>query len=100
VFSTRATSPNGEGLFLKLGEVVSPSGPSLEELNGDIQIRAQVGRRDDAGTFETSASDWKNGDTLIADGNRRYRATAVIPLPRLEEFLDGALNGVLEVEQL
>jgi hypothetical protein len=38
------------------------------------------------------------GDTLIADGNRRYRVTAVIPLPRLEEFVDGARNGVLEVE--
>ena len=53
---------------------------------------------DDAGTFETSASDWHVGDTLIADGNRRYRVTAVIPLEKIAEFVDGALNGVLEVE--
>jgi hypothetical protein len=53
---------------------------------------------DDAGTFETSSSDWKVGDTLIADGNRRYRVTAIVPLERLAEFVDGAENGVLEVE--
>ena len=55
---------------------------------------------DDAGSFETFASDWKVGDTLIADGNRHYRVTAVIPLARIEEFVDGAENGVLEVELL
>jgi hypothetical protein len=53
---------------------------------------------DDAGTFQTSASDWKVGDTLIADGNRHYRVTAVIPLEKIAEFVDGASNGVLEVE--
>lgn len=53
---------------------------------------------DDAGTFETSSSDWKVGNTLIADGNRRYKVTAIIPLERIAEFVDGALNGVLEVE--
>jgi hypothetical protein len=52
---------------------------------------------DDAGTFETSTSAWHVGDMLIADGNRRYRVTAVIPLERLEEFVDGARNSVLEV---
>jgi hypothetical protein len=55
---------------------------------------------DDAGTFETSASDWKVGDTLIADGNRRYRVTAVLAPERLAEFVDGVENGVLEVEPL
>jgi hypothetical protein len=53
---------------------------------------------DDAGTFQTSASDWKVGDTLIADGNRHYRVTAVILLEKIAEFVDGASNGVLEVE--
>jgi hypothetical protein len=42
-----------------------------------------------------SSPDWKVGDTLIADGNRRYRVTAIVPPPRLEEFVDGALNGML-----
>jgi hypothetical protein len=37
---------------------------------------------------------------LIADGNRRFRVTAVVPLERISEFVDGALNGVLEVEPL
>jgi hypothetical protein len=55
---------------------------------------------DDAGTFETSSSDWKVGDTVIADGNRRYKVTAVVPLEKIAEFVDGALNGVLEVEPL
>ena len=53
---------------------------------------------DDAGSFDNSAADWKVGDTLIADGNRRYRVTAVLAPERLAEFVDGALNGVLEVE--
>jgi hypothetical protein len=55
---------------------------------------------DDAGSFDTSASDWKVGDTLIADGNRRYRVTAVLAPERLEEFVDDVENGVLEVEPL
>ena len=53
---------------------------------------------DDAGTFETAASEnWNVGDTLIADGNRRYRVTAVLAPERLAEFLDGVEYGVLEL---
>jgi hypothetical protein len=37
---------------------------------------------------------------LIAAGNHRARITAVIPLARLEEFVDNPSNGVLEVEPL
>ena len=55
---------------------------------------------DDAGTFDSPTSSWQVGDTLIADGNRRYRVTACIPLPLVEEFVEGALNGVLEVERV
>jgi hypothetical protein len=33
---------------------------------------------DDVGTFETAEPGWKVGDTLIADGNRRYHVTAVL----------------------
>ena len=58
---------------------------------------------DDAGTLETAASEnWKVGDTLIANanGNRRYRVTAVLAPERLAEFLDGVECGVLELEPL
>ena len=53
---------------------------------------------DDAGTFDSAVSDWTVGDVLIADGNRRFRVTAVVPLEKIAEFVDGAENGVLEVE--
>jgi hypothetical protein len=43
----------------------------------------------DAGTFETNLSDWKVGDEFIGDGNKTYRITAMIPLGRIEEFVDG-----------
>jgi hypothetical protein len=36
----------------------------------------------------------------VADGNRRYRVTAVLAPERLAEFVDGVENGVLEVEPL
>ncbi len=55
---------------------------------------------DDADSFETSASDWQVGDTLIADGNRRYRVTAELAPEWLAEFVDGVENGVLRVEPL
>ena len=56
---------------------------------------------DDAGTFETAASEnWQVGDTLIANGNRHYRVTAVLAPERLAEFVDRAESGVLEVEPL
>ena len=56
---------------------------------------------DDAGTLETAATEnWQVGDTLIADGNRRFRVTAVLAPERLAEFVDGVENGVIEVEPL
>ncbi len=43
---------------------------------------------DDAGTLETAASEnWKVGDTLIANGNRHYRVTAVLAPERLDGVL-------------
>ena len=56
---------------------------------------------DDAGTLETAAAEnWQVGDTLIADGNRRYKVTAVLAPEWLAEFVDGVENGVPEVEPL
>jgi hypothetical protein len=37
---------------------------------------------------------------LIADGNRRYPITKVVPLELVQEFVEGALNGFLEVEPI
>ncbi len=48
---------------------------------------------DDAGTFNTSASASQVGDTLIADGNRFYRVTAVLAPERLAEFVYGAAKN-------
>jgi len=53
---------------------------------------------DDAGTLRTSEGNWQPGDVVIAQGNRRYKVTAVVSLARLEEFVDGALAGLIEVE--
>jgi hypothetical protein len=57
---------------------VSPFGPSRkgECAMGGFRYELRLADGDDAGTFETSSSDWKVGDTLIADGNRHYRVTA------------------------
>ena len=55
---------------------------------------------DDAGTFDSTSSSWSVGDTLIADGNRRYKVTAIVPLEKIAEFVDDATYGLLEVEAL
>jgi hypothetical protein len=55
---------------------------------------------DDAGSIETGETNWRPGDTLIGHGNRRYRITRVIPIERVEEFVEKPLAGVLEVEPL
>jgi hypothetical protein len=55
---------------------------------------------DDAGTFESSRSDWQPGDEFRADGKVLYRIRAVIPLPLMDEFLEHPLSGRCEVEAL
>jgi hypothetical protein len=55
---------------------------------------------EDAGSIETSETRWQSGDTLIGHGNRHYRVAAVIPIGRVEEFVEKPLAGVLEVEPL
>ena len=54
----------------------------------------------DAGTIQTAEANLRPADIVIAQGNRRYKVTAVIPLPRVEEFVNGASVGLLEVEPL
>jgi hypothetical protein len=44
---------------------------------------------DDAGSFETSEARWQVGDSVIAYGNKRFRVTAVLPIERIAEFVDG-----------
>lgn len=53
---------------------------------------------DDLGTFETSESSWQVGDELRAEGNVRYRITAIVPRERMSEFVDGAAVDLWEVE--
>ncbi len=54
----------------------------------------------DVGSFETAEPGWTVGDTLVADGSRHYRITKIVPLELVQEFVDGGLHGVLEVEPL
>ncbi len=51
-------------------------------------------------SFETAVPDWSVGDTVIAAGNVHYKVVSVIPVELAAEFVDGPLNGVLEVEPL
>jgi hypothetical protein len=54
---------------------------------------------DDTGTIATNQA-FEAGDTVIAHGNRHYRVTAVVPIERVAEFIDGPTRGILEVEPL
>jgi hypothetical protein len=53
---------------------------------------------DDAGTFETTVPDWQVDDVFRGEGNRQFRIRAIVPLERIEEFVDRPLYGVWEVE--
>jgi hypothetical protein len=55
---------------------------------------------DDAGTLVSNEWNWRPGDEIRAHGNKRYRITAVVPLPVIGEFVDGATYALLEVEPL
>jgi hypothetical protein len=46
----------------------------------------------DAGTFTSSASTWKAGETLADRGGRQWRITSVVP------SADPAFRGVLVVQ--
>jgi hypothetical protein len=63
------------------------------------ELRTRDG--DDAGTFESSVSNWEPGDEFRGEGNVRYRITAVIPAVLIEEFVDRPdHDGLWEVERL
>jgi hypothetical protein len=62
------------------------------------ELRTKDG--DDAGTFESTVCDWQAGDEFRRAGNRRYRITAVISPPLIEEFVDRPLYGCMEVVPL
>jgi hypothetical protein len=50
-------------------------------------------------SFESMRRDWPVGDEFIGHSNTRWRATAVIPGERIDEFIDGPqVDGLLEVE--
>jgi hypothetical protein len=55
---------------------------------------------DDAGTFETGAADWQVGNVFRGERNRQFRIRSMVPLERIEEFVDSPLYGVWEVEPL
>jgi hypothetical protein len=53
---------------------------------------------DDAGDYESRFPDWSVGDVLRTDDGRTLRIVRLIPLERLEEFVDEPSFAVLEVE--
>jgi hypothetical protein len=56
---------------------------------------------DHAASITTSEGNWQPGDIVIGRGNTRWRVTAVLPRPRVDEFVDGReVDGILEVEPL
>lgn len=55
---------------------------------------------EDAGVFESRVCDWGLGDEFIGDGNARWRIVSVIPLPRIEEFVERPTHGAWQVEPL
>ena len=54
----------------------------------------------DAGEYETADPGLQPGDEIRADGNRRLRVLAVIPVAIISEFVDRPMYGALEVEPL
>ena len=52
-----------------------------------FKYELRTGDGDDAGTFESSISNWQPGDEFHGAGNVRYRITAVIPLRLIDEFV-------------
>jgi hypothetical protein len=61
------------------------------------ELRLEDG--EDAGMIASNAAH-QAGDTVIAHGNRRYTVTAVVPVERVAEFIDGPTRGILEVAPL
>jgi hypothetical protein len=51
-------------------------------------------------SIKTNEANWQVGDTITGHGNTRYTVVSVIPLARVEEFIESdgdGRSGVLEV---
>src|SRR5438552_3835937 len=88
----------GKTVTDRVATVIPAAASGSERVRFRFELRLADG--DDVGTFETAEPGWTVGDTLVADGNRRYRITKVVTLELVQEFVDGPLNGFLEVEAL
>ena len=82
-----------EGSFL-------PSGPGNGDTDGISSSPLVSTDGDIFDSFESAVPHWSAGDTVIAAGNVHWKVVSVIPAEFAAEFVDGALNGVLEVEPL
>jgi hypothetical protein len=69
-----------------------------ERMTYTYQLKLAEGT--DVDTVKKSESDRQVGDEVRAEGNVRYLITAVVPVERIAEFVDGATDGLLEVEPL
>jgi len=69
-------------------------------MTDDIHVRAQDAGRRRRRNATDERGDWQPGDLLIAPANRRYRVTGAVPLATVEELVDGAVAGSIEVEPL
>lgn len=53
---------------------------------------------EDAGDFHTSFSIWRVGDTFRTRDGRQLRIRAMLPLDLVEEYADGPVVAIWEVE--
>jgi len=53
----------------------------------------------DAGDFHTSFSIWRVGDTFRTRDGRQLRIRAMLPLDLIEEYADGPVVAIWEVEK-
>jgi hypothetical protein len=65
-----------------------------------FHFELRLAHGDDAGTFEKPPNAAGRSATPCSQRQPRYRITKIIPLELVKEFVDAALNGVLEVEPL
>jgi hypothetical protein len=65
-----------------------------------MAIRYELRLAEGDGTFDTNLSDWHVGTEFWGDGNVQYRITAIIPIAKIEEFVDAPLHEVWEVEPI
>jgi hypothetical protein len=52
----------------------------------------------DAGAFVTAVPNWQPGDVFRTGDGRRLRIVRMVPVERLEEFVDEPVYAIWEVE--